>query len=82
MRKIISEDGRTTLFPDDGMVLTNGETYGEVEVKLAIGMTDDGWYEITTEEYEEILAQKLENSDENVLMEKARAYDIMMGVSQ
>lgn len=82
MRKIISEDGRTTLFPDDGKVVTNGETYGVVEVKLAIGMTEDGWYEITREEYEEILSQELDNSDENVLMEKAMAYDIMMGVSQ
>ena len=41
---------RTKLTASDGMILTNGETYGRV-VYLGTGDSPDNWYEITEEEY-------------------------------
>ena len=45
---------RQILFANDGMVLTNGETYGK-EIYLADGASADAFYEITEAEYEEML---------------------------
>ena len=45
------------LVADKGMVVTNGETHGEV-IRLAEGMSDEGYYEITREEYEDIMAKE------------------------
>ena len=44
---------RITLFADEGKMLTNGEVYGK-QIHLAEGMTSDGFYEITDEEYAKI----------------------------
>ena len=41
---------RTKLTASDGMIFTNGETYGRV-VYLGTGDSPDNWYEITEEEY-------------------------------
>ena len=41
------------LIASDGMVLTNGETYGK-EVYLGTGDKAENWHEITEEEYEKI----------------------------
>lgn len=41
----------------NGMILTNGEAYGE-EVYLGINDTPDNWYEIPQEEYERIMAEQ------------------------
>lgn len=46
------------LIASDGMVLTNGETYG-TEVYLGTGDSPDNWHEITEEEYEKKMAEEL-----------------------
>lgn len=44
---------RLTLYADDGKVLTDGETYGRI-IDLAIGKSEDDYYEISEAEYEKI----------------------------
>ena len=51
------------LVANDGMVLTNGETYSK-SVYLGIHDTPDNWYEITEKEYEEIKAKEEEEMAE------------------
>lgn len=46
---------RTTLYADEGMMLTNGEHFGKI-VHLEIGADASAWHEITQEEYEAIEA--------------------------
>ena len=41
---------RTTLFADEGMILTDGTHYGRI-VHLAPDDDGSAWYEITEEEY-------------------------------
>lgn len=50
-----------TLIADEGKVLTNGEDYGTT-ISLANGVSDEGYYEITKEEYESKTKLK-ENSE-------------------
>lgn len=52
MEKTIIE--LTKITASDGMVLTNGETYGR-EVYLGCNDSIDNWHEITEAEYEEIV---------------------------
>lgn len=45
------------LTADEGMYLTNGETYGKTVVLPETANTND-WYEITEEEYKSIVEKK------------------------
>lgn len=52
---------RTVLTADEGMVLTDGETYGTT-VLLGVGRDADEFHEITEAEYQDILAETEANS--------------------
>lgn len=47
---------------EDGMVLTNGETYSSVGGSVYLGINDspDNWREITEEEYDQIKTNIIE----------------------
>lgn len=49
----------TMLKAEEGMVLTDGANYCS-SVLLREGQTEEGWREITQEEYEEIIKQQEE----------------------
>ena len=51
---------RTIIYADDGKILTNGEIYGK-QIFLAEGVSEDGFYEITEEEYAERINEKEED---------------------
>lgn len=55
---------RETLIAEDGKIYTNGTDYGRV-ISLAIDANSDDYYEITEEEYNQILASK-EATEEDV----------------
>ena len=59
MTKII-ENGITTLRADNGMRLTDGNTFGTI---VRLGKEDSGaaWHEITVAEYEAILVEANDN---------------------
>ena len=50
---------RIVLRADEGFVYTNGEIYGTT-IYLAEGISADGFYQITKEEYENILREEEE----------------------
>lgn len=50
---------RKVLYAEEGRVLTDGKTYGKV-IFLADGENGYNFYEITDEEYQEILNKELE----------------------
>ena len=83
MKIITLEDGRLTLFPENGNWLTNGETCG-IEATLEKGTSASGWYEISEEKHNELL--ELENltpeEQAELLKIKALAFDIVEGVSE
>ena len=45
---------RIIIYAEDGHVLTNGEFYGK-QIFLAEGVSADDFYEITDEEYQQIM---------------------------
>ena len=45
------------LIPSEGMILTNGTVYSDL-VFLGCNSSPDDWWEITIEEYNEIMAQQ------------------------
>lgn len=50
---------RTTLYADEGMILTDGEHFGRI-IHLAVGADASAWHEITAEEYEVIMKEREE----------------------
>lgn len=48
---------RTILYADEGKILTNGTTYG-TQIFLEVGASEIEFYEITREEYENILLEE------------------------
>ena len=57
-KKIINGIPQIFLVAEKGMVVTDGDaTYGSV-VRIANGVSEDAFYEITEEEYERILDEK------------------------
>ena len=53
---------RIKLTAKDGMIFTNGETYGRI-VYLGTGDSPDNWYEITEAEYEAIKVEEATDED-------------------
>ena len=52
---------RTTLYADEGMILTDGENFGRI-VHLAVDANASKWHEITQKEYERILKEREEDA--------------------
>ena len=52
---------RKIIYAEDGCVLTNGEIYGE-HIFLADGVSERDFYEITKEEYHNILDEQEKNN--------------------
>lgn len=55
---------RMVIYADDNKVLTNGKTYG-TQIFLADGESADDYYEISVEEYEEILRAQEDDIQQN-----------------
>ena len=53
------------LTASEGMILTNGEVYGR-EIYLGCNDSAENWHEITSEEYENILAEKEAELNEDI----------------
>ena len=53
---------RVVLKAEEGMILTDGETYGRT-VMLAEDRNADEFHEITEEEYNEIIKEEQENNE-------------------
>ena len=62
MQKII-ENGTTVLLADEGMMLTDGSSFGST---VRLGKSDDGakWYEITAEEAEKRMNEDVPTEDD------------------
>jgi len=61
----MKEVTRTVLIADEGMMLTNGETYAK-SVELGDWDSAENWREITKEEYDELCA-KLEEENGGIV---------------
>lgn len=53
----------TKLEASDGMMLTNGESYGKT-VYLGVGDSAENWHEITDDEYNAIMEAQNETGDD------------------
>ena len=64
---------------DEGMKLTNGETFVNI-VYLGKNDSIDNWHEITEEEAERLQTEEVPTEELSELEQKAHAYDILTGV--
>ena len=55
---------RKIIYADEGKILTNGEIYGK-QIFLADGVSEADFYEITEEEYENIMQP--EEAEEEII---------------
>lgn len=55
---------RTTLYAEEGMMLTDGEHFGKI-AHLEIGADASAWHEITDEEYEAAIKAAAEAETED-----------------
>lgn len=53
----IKQQTVTMIYASEGMILTNGNSYGKI-VALGVGDSPDNWHEITEEEYNAILKEE------------------------
>lgn len=69
----------TTIKADNGMMLTNGDTFGKA---VYLGKYDkiDNWHEITEEEAERLQNTETPTEELSEIEQKAHAYDILTGV--
>ena len=51
------------IYPSEGMVLTNGIIYSDTVIYLGINDNKDNYWEITKEEYEQILTSQEEGME-------------------
>lgn len=72
---------RAIIYANEGKILTNGEIYGK-QIFLADGVSEDDFYEITEEEYQEIMADEATPDTDEQTKLKARAYDIIIGAKK
>ena len=56
--EIIEIDNRIHIVADKGKICTNGKGTDGVDIALAEGLTSEGFYEITREEYDRIMAEQ------------------------
>lgn len=48
---------RTTLYAEEGMILTDGEHFGTI-IHLAVDSDAENWHEITLDEYNKIIIKE------------------------
>ena len=53
---------RKVIYADKGTVLTDGKIYG-TRIYLAEGQSANGFYEISAEQYEQMMADKVSEAD-------------------
>ena len=56
---------RKTIYASEGKILTNGEIYGDI-ITLAVGESEEGFYEIPKEEYIEMLERKARENEDHL----------------
>ena len=55
------------LIADDGMTLTNGDTFGK-KAYLAVGASPDDWWEVTDEEATNLSTELTDSEALNIIM--------------
>ena len=56
--RTVKINNRIHVIAGKGMVCTNGKGTDGIDIALAEGLTSEGFYEITREEYDKIMAEQ------------------------